>query len=146
MCIAFMRLACSLPIVTLVACVGDVLEDGRYTGAITAEGCISGRPFSIDVIGGQASFSSYAICHVNQATSDGFDYDCTVGGGEAIYACSFNHQDVHRTTDVVHASIVGANTIAGTISHSEATYSPPDCFVATRQCSDTGTFELVLQK
>lgn len=135
------RLTYSMMILALGACDGQP-ADGRYTGTITAEGCMSGQILSIDVVEGKAAFAAGSICRVNAATSDGFDYDCTIGGGESHYLC-VSQGMVHESTDMVHATSDG-DSLTGTIKHAATNYSPPDC-VITSQCIDTGTFKLALQ-
>jgi len=106
---------------------------------------MSGATLSINVMGGKASFASATtMCRTNEATSDGFSYDCTIGGGESHYLC-ISQGIVHETTDMVQATAVGTDRLSGTITRSSTDYSPPNC-VVTSQCSDSGTFEMTLQR
>jgi len=139
-----MRIVC-LWIPLLGACgVNASIEDGRYTGAITASGCMQGQQFSIDVVAGKASIPTSPLCSTNYATNTELDYNCTVGGGETHYVC-IQQGTVRDSTDVVHATLTGTNTLSGTISRTQTNYAPPNCMV-TSQCADSGTFELTREK
>jgi len=84
------------------------------------------------------------MCLTNESTSGELHYDCTQGGGESHYVCVMQGS-VHEIHDRVDAMATSTGMLEGTIERVSTTYSPPNCTVTAR-CSDSGSFELLLQR